>query len=107
MNFPTSFSELKATIENLAFKLWNPTIKSLNDKAIRVEEDVEVLEEVTEEQSELIEENTDEILATKAEVREVKNLLAKLVVELESMGLDIEDPDLLDLMEQEVNEELI
>jgi hypothetical protein len=102
MKFPSTFKELKEIIWNIV----GPSIRTITDKFPPIEEDIEVIEEDVEEQLELIEENTEEILATKEEVREVRTLLAKLVAELVSMGIEIDDPDLLDLMEEELNEEI-
>ena len=96
MSLPKNRKEL----EDLIVNIWRSSIDSLfrllkitGDRTTIIEENITIIESN-------VEENTEEILATKAEVQEVKYLLGLLVFELIEQGVKIESQELQQLINE-------
>lgn len=97
MAFPKTLAEL----EDKIVKIWRATIDSIKNLLGSTIDRVEVAEEDISTLEEDVEELDEEILATKAEVQEIRDLLVILVQDLASKGL-VDDPKLLQLLNEEV-----
>lgn len=95
MTFPKTLAEL----EDKIVKIWRATIDSIKNLLGSTIDRVEVTEEDISTLEEDVEELDEELLATKAEVLEIKELLGILVFELTEMGVKIQDPRLIQLIE--------
>ena len=96
MAFPKTLTEL----EDKIVKIWRATIDSIKRKLDITVDRVEVTEEDISTLEIEVEENTEEILATKAEVQEVRHLLALLTFELVEQGVKIESEELQQLINE-------